>query len=565
MVNRSLKNLSSVIDRARMHENRLKLHSIPEQDANAVSTNPAFTRFLAMAEKLVPKDKYRAIINQITYPLVTTGISASIYSSLERVFQAKNAVEDFYFKAPEQAEDWANYRSQVLREPQIWQSVGFNKMKTAINSLLVVDMPSEPKNNETAPYFYWLDIALVVELDHVDGVITRLVYKTVKDDIDVYLEYTDAHYASYADPELTKNITLNEHGLGYCPATFFWQTPVDVNEPLLKASPLTKQLGNLDKFLFKSLSVDYFDLYASYPIVSKWAEDCDYHETGERYNSEIRCDGGYLRDDQGYLRDGEHLKRCPACGNSSLAGPGSVIEVPLVTDNGLNDDATKVNLPGVTLTTVDSAALDYNAKKLESMEASIIDSVAGVSTANTSEAINEMQVKSKFEDKVDVLRDLKKNFEAAQRFIDDTICRLRYGDNYLGLTIDWGTEFYLEDSNTLYNKLKAAKEAGLPEYILTEIQDDIVDLEYKNNPTMLNRMRLLKQIEPYPNMSRAEVLSSQLLDADEITLKLNLPALVARFESENTAITEFGLELDINKRIEIIKQTLLSYVHTKQD
>lgn len=44
------------------------------------------------------------------------------------------------------------------------------------------------------------------------------------------------------------------HDLGYCPARFFWNEPLSLREPDVKASPLTTELESLDWFLFYHLS-----------------------------------------------------------------------------------------------------------------------------------------------------------------------------------------------------------------------------------------------------------------------------------------------------------------------
>lgn len=556
-------NANALISAAVEHENKLALHSVPNMSELSTRANPAFAKFLQAYESVIPKDKFAMMKKLIKYPLYTTTITAAIYDQLSRVFDAKNAVTDFSFRKAESLEDWLIYREEVLDEPNIWRHRGFELMKTSINSLVVVDMPAEARKPAT-PYFYWVDISNVKELeldgDTVLSVSFQQVATNAQKPTDKYIRIDKDAYYTYED--LTKEPTSRaEHTLGYCPVTFFWSTPVDERTPALKASPITKELGKLEKFLFNYTAADYLDLYASYPIVSKWEDHCDYRE--EHTDYVVVCEGGKLKTDKGaFLQDSlGGTKSCPACGGSSLAGPGSVIVVPLPSSGGMADDSDGFSLPGVTITTVDTASLDYNQKKLEKAENSIIASVAGVGGQDSKEAINELQVKSKFEDKLSVLRSLKVNFEKVQKFVDDTICRLRYGDDFIGSTIDYGSEFYLETLTELYDKMAEAKKAGLSEFALDAIAEQILETEYKNNPSMLERLKLLRQIEPYRNLSRDEVLNlSDKLDEELVMIKLQLPNLIDRFENENINITEFGGDVPLQTRIDNIIKTLKGYV-----
>lgn len=550
---------TDIISRAILHENRLKLHSTPEMTQSAQMQNSAFGLFLRTISERIPKDKYKAILRQLRFPLPTITTTASIYDQLERVFDAKNAVIDFSFREPELLEDWLLYREEKLNEPWIWRHKGFQMMKTSINSVMVVDMSNELNEGRPEPYFYWVDISRVVDFDAPTGTIKSILFEQDPDDEgdDVKYIFIDHEgYKVYRDSLKTDLLSENFHNLGYCPASFFWQTSLSADIPALKAAPISKALGDLDKLLFNQLAADYLDLYASYPIISKWDEDCNYIESGERYDSEIRCDGGYLRDDIGYIKDSDGgLKACPVCQDHAFAGPGSVINVPR------GDMGSEMSLPGVTITQIDAASLEYNQNKNRITENSIIASAAGVSSTDSKEAINELQVKSKFESKLEVLRSIKTNFEHAQKFVDDTVCRLRYGDQFIGSNINWGTEFYLDSLTDLYDKLKQAKEAGLPEFMLDEITDQIIETEHKNNPTMLERLKLLRQLEPYRNLSKDEAvrLSAQL-DEELVKVKLQLPGLIDRFENENINITEFGADLDLSQRIKLIINKLREYV-----
>ena len=147
-------------------------------------------------------------------------------------------------------------------------------------------------------------------------------------------------------------------------------------------------------------------------------------------------------------------------------------------------------------------------------------------------------------------------------FVDTMCCRLRYGDNFVGVSISLGTDFYMLDSTTLRERYKTAKESGASEAELDALQDEIIETEYRNNPKQRQRMRTLSDLEPYRHLSVEEVVNLQgkgAITAEDMMLKLNFTSLIKRFERENTDILEFASELPYSQKIDIINQKLRDY------
>ena len=91
----------------------------------------------------------------------------------------------------------------------------------------------------------------------------------------------------------------------------------------------------------------------------------------------------------------------------------------------------------------------------------------------------------------------------------------------------------------------------------------IIEVEYRNNPLVLQRMLILKQLEPYPHKTLDEVMklyNASLLNVNYVKLKINFSEFVSRFERENIDIVEFVSALPLHEKIKIIKDKLLDYV-----
>lgn len=108
--------------------------------------------------------------------------------------------------------------------------------------------------------------------------------------------------------------------------------------------------------------------------------------------------------------------RCPKCGDKRITGAGSFVEIPIPDGDKQPDLRNPVQM-----LTVDRTSLDYNVEEEKRLRENIITAVVGQNEEVTQrEAFNEQQVKAAFESQSTVLNRVKKGFEAAQQFVDET-------------------------------------------------------------------------------------------------------------------------------------------------
>lgn len=548
-----------VIQAAVNMQRRLRFHT--ETNIAVSDINQPTTIFLQWVKTLLPKDKFNIFLQLFKFPLPTPAVVEDVYRELERVFYSRNSSSSYQFTDSELAEDWASYKKNSLNEPEIWKTTGWKRMQVSPNSILIVDLPQIQKSSRPEPYFYWLEIDAVIDYQlskHDCNVFEWLIFNQPNHKIAVFDDTYMRVYQLNEKNEIQSLVSEASHDLGYCPARFFWSTQLNEKNKDLKKNPITKEMSNLDWYLFFALSKQHLDLYAPYPIYSAYEADCSFenNETGDY------CDGGFLRNAKGEYKifnDGT-VERCPCCSEKRIAGPGSFLEVPVPNQSeGVADMRNPVQI-----TTIDKDSLDYNVSECARLKNEIIISVVGSGgTVSEKEAINETQVSANFESKTSVLNALKTNFELAQKFIEDTICKLRYGDAFISSSISWGTEFYVFTVTELYSKYKQAKENGASYSELDAISQQILEVEYRNNPLVLQRMLILKQLEPYPHKTLDEVIrlfEKRLLDEKLVKLKINFNTLIDRFERENINIIEFASKKPLRDKINIITNKLLEYV-----
>ena len=552
---------ADVLSRAKLHQLRIKFHTVKRVTSfNNPYISIPLTQFLAMVENILPHDKFVLFKALFRFPVKTNEITDVCFDKLSRIFEGRNPAFNYQFVNSAQRDDWERYRQEKLHEPDVWSTKGWEFFKSEINSVLIVDVAREQTTDLPEPYFYWLriDDVITYKADPTTGVMDYIVFRR-KDEI-VVLD--DETYRVWDDVKHTGQINglpkvEAQHDLGYCPARFFWDEPISLDDPDVKASPLSAELESLDWFEFFHISKRQLDLMGAYPILSGYEQSCDFTnaENGDY------CDGGFLRDKQGRYRFDMAglLLRCPKCGNKRIIGAGSFVEIPVP-----NADENQPDLRNpVQILKVDRDSLDYNVDEQKRLREEIITAVVGQDEIVTNrDAFNEQQVRANFESVTTVLTRVKKGFEAAQQWVDETVCRLRYGSYFLTAKINYGTEFYLYSPDELRERYKAAKEAGVSESELDVLNNQILETEYRNDPTQLRRMQLLAELEPFRHLSRQEVselYEKNLVSDVDLRIKLNFPNFVRRFERENTNILDFGVEIPYKRKIEIITDQFRRY------
>lgn len=559
----------AIISKAIRIQNRIKFHA--QTSVDPVIFQPT-TEFLSFVSTLIPAEKFKIFKSLFRYPLASSGVSKICFDKLSRVFDGRNPSYNYQFLKSEERDDWEWYRQVVLKEPTIWQTKGWDYFKTEINSVLVVDLKREQDKTDRypQPYFYWLTLDRIIsyETTDVEGQMKWIIFEHTEGEQTYIAVLDEFHYELYSCDKGTRTIkdliVSNAHDIGYCPARFFWNEPLDIKEPDVKNHPLTQELANFDWFMFFHTSKKHLDLYAPYPIYSGYEADCDFE------NSETKeyCEGGYLKneDDNYILNLTGGLKPCPRCGSKRLAGVGSYVEVPVPAKNSSGEEVPDMRNP-IQITTIDSTSLMYNVEECERLETGIVNRVVGVDGEMMREAINEKQVAANFENQSSILNRIKKGFESAITWANITCAKSRYGKGFIAGGVNLGTEFFLMTADDLRNRYKMARDSGASESELDSLKAQIIETEYRNNETEKQRMLLLMHLEPYVHLTRSEVMelfTANLITEEELKLKLNFPTFVRKFERENLNIIDFGTSIPFTTKIDNIYKALLSYAKPQQ-
>lgn len=548
------------IRKAKLHQNRLKFHTL-------ISVTPSIsqpaTEFLAWVAGLIAYDKFQIYKQLFRYPVKTNEITGIVYDKLSRIFEGRNPVFNYQFMNSQERDDWDWYREEHLNEPAVWQTTAWEYFKTEVNCVMIVDLPDTPpdtSDNKPQPYFYFLTIDNVISYSVKDddtGVMDWIIFKQPNNRIAVFDNQSFRVYSMDRNDRVLSTPEIDRpHDLGYCPARFFVDVALDINEPDVKWSPVSKELESLDVFLNDHIGTVFLKQYAKYPIYVGYRQKCDFINADGDY-----CESGHMRQSTGaylFTTTGS-LVACPHCGNKRLMGAGSMVELDIP-----EDDRKEITNP-IRLIGADVPTLEFNSNELRRDREQIITSIVGTDNDILSEkALNEDQVEASFENNTTILNRVKRIFENAQKWVDETCCRLRYGNSFISAAINYGTDFYLMSATSIREQYAAAKLAGASESELDALSRQLIETMYRNDPLEKQRMLLLAELEPFRHISRDEAMQlydKGIISRDDLRFKLDFSTLVRRFERENTNIMEFATDIDFAKKINIITETLKKYIN----
>lgn len=541
---------------ALQNEDRVRFHTKPAIKAEFASSY--YNTFLKWVSSILPEDQFARFKSLLTFPLVTNEVCDAIFSELNKVFKSGNKRIESTFVRSEYAIEFNSFLDSVKFDEK-FELLSKELMRNYINSIIVVDLPEEESLNNK-PYFYDVQISAVIDIEvDSDGKILLIIFndtsgKIISIDTEKYCVFIKQENEVSKETEIVFQ-SESFHELTFTPACFFWSSYLEKDNKALKQSPINKSLGSFDWFLFFVTARKYLELYASYPITSVLINECDYKN--EQGNT---CEGGKTKFITTTINGSEKIQTdtyidCPECKNNKLIGPGSMIGVSVPSKDEPNLLEAVKRLPA------ERESLDYNQEEEERKKNLLILYNTGIKDSELKQAQNETQIIRGFESSQTILEHIALNIGKTHHFILDTFAKLMYKEYHVSTVVNYGDEFYEISEDSIKEEFTKTQDANLPEYEKDNIKKSYYNQKYKNDPRMISRMKILSDLEPFPNLSIEQVknIYSENIDANIFSLKINFAKFVSIFESMNGDIVDFGSEIPYHAKIKIIESELLSY------
>jgi len=490
-----------------------------------------------LANAMLPADKVRILKSLAKAPLASAEIVQESYQRLQTVLNGRNANSSIMAAAGTERRAWewlASNDTEANFKRRAW-----DLFKSAPNSIMIVDAPAD---GDSDPYIAFRDISKLHAVKFV-GDSDELSYAIFKESSELYTVYTTEVYGKLERVGNDWAYTETPHGLGSCPARFFWTSTGDSSMRWIKQTAVLNQLPALDMYNYNSLAFSNQTSTSIFPMLKTIAMDCGYtrsYEVDDHIVEEV-CAGGNL------LVDGMDIhKRCPACGGKSLSGAGAVIELPLNQDGeGPNVDPNYIAPP--------IADVEFQFKKLHADRANIITSVTGSATdVGEKVAINKAQVGQNNQVREAILKGLSANFSAAQSWAIQTLLRLYLRSNSVKYEATWGTEFFMRTETELLELIEQAQALGLVSYEM-ELRTELMELKHSQNPDKATREKILKMAEPFATLSKKD---AQTISRETFVRKTMFREFVREYEQmygrigsiesdATTTVARMKLEFDI--------------------
>ena len=552
---------SKQIKSAQRHESALRVFT-EELDAHEIVKEIYWQQMTKVLKDRLSEKKYNRLMHFTRFPLPVTEITDSVLSDFYKVFDGKNR----YFNIDGDRD--VTRLEKWVTDINLEQWIEDNAREVFKNkpcSFIVID-----RDNKGVPYPILIDSERLIDAQFKKGDDAYLEYIAFLHSIEV--DETDPsiiikRYAVYDDETFyvfrkTSNEsayvqeTAVKHNVGYCPAMAFVCEKVNSKNKFKRRIAFGKSISKLEDWTFFDIYRNYVDHYAPFPVTESIKPQC----------KNPNCDDGYEKEeeiitegaDKGHTRIKK--KPCTSCDGgkaSQYIGPGVNIQLSYQMSNEINDGSGKFRM-----IFPDVDKLDYTPKKLNDLEKEVAYKTTGVDSLLTKEAVNELQAKGSFVSRDTILLRTKTILDKVYKFAVMTAGNMYYTNPTLKIDANHGTEWYLVSEVDLQQRFKEAKDTGLPINELTSIYKQLVETKYANNKSKRDQELLLIDIQDYPFYTVKECIemaNANAIDSYALSLKANFYNFVKRFERENGSITLFGNEIEYEKRVETIKQTLDAY------
>ena len=535
---------------AAFHEQRLQMHL--DTAIRKPAQNTAFQGWLQyIADIAQDNEKFELFQQCIKYPLVSTSLTNNIYRRFKKVFHGADSRRDFVFKSDNNKTDFIGYISKFKKYFEIQ---GFKHFKLNPNGYVCIDVPTEQVGELPDPFIKFIDVTSVHDASvNADASVNWIVID-LGDEI-----YKVIDNEKFAIVDKEGNILLNSEGeervlfheLGYTPVRQFWTSNINNDNYFQKDVPLNCSLGELDFLLAADVGKENVDLYAKFPFLSVLEDDETYddYEEHENVNTYVRSDG-----QPGYNGTANYT---PSNGINGYA-PFQNGLVPNYFNNPYQQkDKKSMRLAGTIVSrrppregetdiptpfeiiTPDTNILKHLVEDIQYREQKIYKNTVGSpqETEGNNQAKNEKQVNSQYEGQLDVILEIKANFEALEEWVLQTIALMRYPNEDVIVNINYGTRFFLKSVEELEAELQNAKDIGASDGFVLSLIEEIIDTKYKNSPTEARKQKLLLALDPFPTMNIKEI--GDLIKAgipinqDDLVLKANFANFLGEIERMN--------------------------------
>jgi len=400
---------------------------------------------------------------------------------LQRVFFA----EDSYFKYSIKGEVVEEPEELKCHELNDWL---FNALLFRYNDIIICDL-----EDVNEPYRELISIENVVAIRSKHSEIKQIAYRghievdtpMGEEKIEGFVYIDDEAYIFYdKDYNLIK---LIPHDLGFCPANYV-SLEAFADEDVVRKSIFSYVREEMEEYVFLKTLQRMTEPNGAIPIVTQLqtkekSDSKDFKGSNDKEPMLAREMQGQQSDEFG----------TEVQGSKSLLQTGTVIKVPPIKreDGSLDMDAVK---SFINFFYIPKESLDYLNGRIKEVKESILATVLGELSDQTGERKNEKQVSAGFVSAEDRLRNISRQLSRARKRTDFAMLGLKYGVDNVSNEAFYGSDFYLESQQDLYDLFELSPNPIERKNILTRLA---------KNRNRFNKDRSMREVLMYDLMPYA--------------------------------------------------------------
>lgn len=504
-------------------------------------------QFLNWVKTVFKTDNFLTFFKYFRQPIASSRlVNDRIKTPLGRVFFS----EDAFFKYTINGKEVEEPDELNVTDFNEWM---FNALLFRHNDILITDLEDTNK-----PFRQLISIENVVSIDSHRSIIHRLAFRataiiTDETGIDNVINgflYMDAFDYIFYDHDLNP-LLIVPHDLEECPADFVSRQPFK-DDDVVRKSIFSYSREELEEYVFLKTLQRMTEPNGAIPIVTKL-------KTSTKNNNDKKGETDKEPMSSNIIGGQRSEFGSEVSGHESILQTGTIIEVPFIKKaDGSIDTTVAENLINFHFIPVES--LTYLEGRIVKIEQSIILSILGDFTELNPAAVNELQVSRSFVSKEDKLRAFSMELTRIRTRSDFKFLALQHGRNNITNEGFYGSDFFLETQNELYDLFDKSPNT---------IERKNILIRLSKNRNRFNKMRSAREVLLYhllPYVSDKDfdfAIDKEAIDDATFQYQTRFNYWVGIFEAQFGDILLFAqsIEGNDNEKLILINNLILQIIN----
>ena len=345
--------------------------------------------------------------------------------------------------------------------------------------------------------------------------------------IDDILEYRYTQIGKKTD--WTFELTLYyQHDLGRLPADQLKGIPEYLDKRILWVSFFDNALPYLNKAAVEASTLDAIITKHGFPVRAYYEEDCD----------AVGCDHGYVTDGETGIKS-----KCMACGGTGKKGGFNAFRDYTHKPPGRLDSDAQPTFPGMAYVAPGFEPMEFLNRRLDGL----IEKAGHAVSFDISGQSGQPETATKHRnDKQEQYKTLSRFAAQLYNLIEKTardLVDIRYLNNDFTLTLTRQSDFDIRSPQELSEEIKEARDAGLPQYIISELIRSNATLRMSDDEYIAKLLTLSEYVDPLHGTpaDKVAVVASRGFQPWQIALHNQFNALVNQLLTEDDGFLDLAI------------------------